>query len=56
MADVIGGVAGELFQRFAEAVSVAGQPAGEEVQHFSEFGSVEPYFGHGFTLFPGWVA
>jgi hypothetical protein len=28
---------------------IAGQPAGEKLQHFSEFGSVssvKPYFGH----------
>ncbi len=55
----VGGVAGELFQGSAETAGVAGQPAGEELQHFGEFGrvaSVQSHFGHGFTAFRGRVA
>jgi hypothetical protein len=59
LADVIGGVAGELCQRGGQAGGVAVKPAGEELQHFREFGgvgSVKPYFGHRVHRLPGWVA
>ena len=55
----VGGVADELFQAGAQAAGVAGQPLGQELQQFGEFGrvdSVEPYFGHGVTPFRGRVA
>jgi hypothetical protein len=32
--EAVGGVADELFQRWAEAGGIAGKPAGEELQHF----------------------
>lgn len=57
LADVIGGVADELFQRGGQAGGVAVEPAGEELQHFGEFGgagSAELYFGHGITGFRCW--
>ena len=56
LADVVGGVADELFQGGAQAAGVAGQPLSQELQQFGEFGrvdSVEPYFGHGVTALPG---
>jgi len=58
LSEAVGGVADEVFQRWAEAAGVTGQPLAEELQHFGEFGgfgAVEPYFGHGFTAFRnGW--
>jgi hypothetical protein len=36
--EAVSGVADELFQRWAEAAWVVGQPVAEELQHLGEFG------------------
>ena len=58
LAEVVCGVADELFRGGAEAAGIAGQPLGQELQQFGELGgvgSVEPYFEYGVTAFrDGW--
>jgi hypothetical protein len=54
LAEVVCGVADELFRGGAEAAGIAGQPLGQELQQFGELGgvgSVEPYFEYGVTAF-----
>ena len=54
--DAVGGMADELFQRWAQAAGVAGQPLAEELQQFRELsrvGDVKFNFGHGVTAFLG---
>ena len=57
LADVVGGVADELFQGGAEAARIAGQPPAEELQQLGELGRVhdiEPeYRACVVTAFPG---
>jgi hypothetical protein len=59
LADVVGGVADELFQQRAEATGITREPVRQELQHLGEFGcigGIQGHLGHGFTAFRGWVA
>jgi hypothetical protein len=50
-------VADELFQGFAEAAGVAGQPLAEELQHLSQLGSVgwRPVSSGAWGYRPSWL-